>query len=55
MDFFDLFVEMWKVFLNWCRTTPITIGRFSFTFMEFWIWCVVAVIIISFIVSRIDN
>lgn len=55
MDAFDLLVEMFEMIIDFSRKQEIEIGSFSFTFMEFWIWCFIASIIIAFIIKRAND
>lgn len=54
MDTFDLLVELWTIFLDWVRKTDITVGTFSFTFLDFWIFVIIAGILTAFIADIFD-
>lgn len=42
------------VFFDWFRTFEISIGEFTFTFMDIYVWCGLALVCIWFIKRLID-
>lgn len=55
MDTFDLLLDLWKLVLNWIRTEEIVIGRHSFTYLEFWLFCIVLSLVVSFIIHIFNS
>ena len=50
----DELMEPYVLFFAWCRNTYMTIGGFTFSFMDFWVFQLFAGIIVLFI-YRIFN
>ena len=41
----------WTVFFDWMRTRTFYLGEYPFTFWDFFLWSLIASIVISFIVK----
>lgn len=44
-------MEPYVIFLAWCRNTYMTIGGFTFSFMDFWVFQLFAGITVLFIIK----
>lgn len=44
-------MEPYVIFLAWCRNTYMTIGGFTFSFMDFWVFQLFAGITVIFIIK----
>lgn len=45
-----MFMEWLESFFLWTKNYTITVNGFSFSWLDVWLWCMVAGIIVNFIV-----